>query len=292
MKYNVICKSLLLSLGLCAPALLPQVAQSASVQFESATDLLDFNQLGAADGASLDLVHSATVGTGGLGGLEHTATLPEDTTAVYTPASFDLTTGAMHTISIDFKTGTVPFGGPSNAVVMLGFTANNNTGFYSNTADAFIGGRVRHQGAVNGLQSQTKVSGGTGSTSFPANNALSGITFVADNWYRLSLSVTRDGNVASQFAYTMTLTDIGSTGTSGPAAVTNGTLASTFLNADLYSDTTAYAAFRGVPGVTGSNVAFDNFTAIAVPEPACALLLSVGALGLLARRRTTEASRR
>jgi hypothetical protein len=257
------------------------------VHFESASDLLGFNQVTAADGVSVDLEHSATAGAGGSGGLLHTVTAPEDTTAVYTPLSVDLTNGLTHNVSIDFKTGTVPFGGASNAVVMLGFSANNNTGFYSNTADAFVGGRVRHQGSINGLQSQTKVSGGTGSTSSPANASLANIAFVSDNWYRLNLAVTRDGVTANQFAYTMTLLDIGPTGASAPASITNGTLAGTFLNADLYSDTTAYAAFRGVPSVTGGDVAFDNFTVTAVPEPASISVVALGGIGLLliARKR-------
>lgn len=289
MKYNLLGNSLLFSVGLCAAALLPRVAQSASVHFEAAGDLLNFTHVGAADLASTNFSQSATAGTGGSGGVIHAAAAPpqEDTTAIYTPQSFDLTTGAMHTATVDFLTGTVPIGGSANAMAMLGFSANNNTGFYSNAADSFVGGRVRHQsGALNGLQSQTKIATGT-AISAPANGSVANIAFVSNNWYRLSLSVTRDGNVANQFAYSLTLTDIGPTGTSAPAAVTNGTLAGTFLNADLYSDTTAFAGFRGVPSVTGGNVAFDNFTAVAiVPEPAGALLLGLGSLGLLARRRT------
>jgi hypothetical protein len=289
MKNKLLCKSLAISAGLCAAALLPRAAQSATVQFESAGDLANFNQLTAADAASTDFVHSATAGTGGSGGLEHTATLPQDTTAVYSPVSFDLTTGLAHKVSIDFKTGTVTggsFSGSANAVAMIGFSANNNTGFYSNASDAFIGGRLRHRsssGTADGLQSQTKIAGGA-AVSSPADGSLADITFASDNWYRLGISLTRDAT-PNQFSYSMTLEDIGPTGTSAPASLTNGTLAGTFLNADLYIDTTAYAAFRGVPGVVGSNVAFDNFTAVAVPEPAGVLLLGLSALGLLARRR-------
>ena len=293
MKYILFRKSLLLSLGLSLAAIVSQVAQATIVQFESASDLADFNQLTAADGVSVDFIHSATAGTGGSGGLEHTATLPEDTTAVYSPASFDLTTGVMHTVSIDFKTGTVTggsFSGSANAVAMVGFSANNNTGFYSNSADAFIGGRLRHRsssGGADGLQTQTKIAGGSPASS-PADGSLADITFASDNWYRLGLSVTRDAT-PNQFSYSMTLEDIGPTGTSAPASLTNGALNGTFLNADLYSDTTAYAAFRGVPNVVGSNVAFDNFTVSpAIPEPAGAVLIGIGLLGMLTRRAAAQ----
>jgi hypothetical protein len=290
MKYILFRKPLLLSLGLCMAVVASQVAQAAIVQFESGGDLADFNQLTGTDGVSINFEHSATAGTGGSGGLVHTATGPQDTTAVYTPAAFDLTTGVMHTATIDFKTGTVTggsFSGSANAVVMLGFSANSNTGFYSNAADAFIGGRLRHRssaGGADGLQSQTKIAG-AGAVSSPADASLADITFASDNWYRLSLSVTRDATL-NQFSYSMTLEDIGATGTSTPASLTNGAIMGTFLNADLYNDTTAYAAFRGVPTVANSNVAFDNFTITpAIPEPATMALIAIGLLGSLTTRR-------
>jgi hypothetical protein len=284
MKCILIQRHLLLSLGLCMAA----VAQATTVQFESAGDLANFNQLTAADGVSINFEHSATAGTAGSGGLVHTATGPQDTTAVYSAQSFDLTTGVEHTITVDFQVGDVPtgsFSGAANAVVMVGFTANDNTGFYSNANDAFIGGRLRHRssaGGADGLQSQTKIVGG-GAVSSPADGGLTDIDFVSFNWYRLSLSVTRDA-VQDQFSYDMTLENLGLTGTDAPVSV--GNIFGIFSNSSLYNDTTAYAAFRGVPGVLESNVAFDNFTVtVAIPEPATASLLGLSALVLLTARR-------
>jgi hypothetical protein len=286
MKCSLFRQTILLCFGLFAAAAATQVAHATIVTFESASDLADFNQIAAAGGASTNFTHSATAGTNGSGGLVHAATGPQDTTAVYTPTSFDLTTGATHTLSIDYKTGPAAISGSSNAIVMLGFLAENNGGFYSLASDAYIGGRVRRRssGSVEGLQSQTKAVGGS-PTASPADSGLADIAFVTDNWYRFSLSVTRDGSITNQFSYSLTLLDLGPTGTGIPAAVVNGTLAGTFMNASLYNDTAAYAAFRGVPTVANGSVAFDNFTVPTfVPEPASAGLLGICLLGLLTRR--------
>jgi hypothetical protein len=285
-KCNMVPGALVLCFGLSAAALLPQAARAAMVHFESANDLLDFNQVTSANGVSINFVHSATAGNGGSGGLVHAATAPEDTTAIYTPVTFDLTGGAMHTLSIDFKTGPGAISGSANAIVMLGVSANNNTGFYSNAADAFIGSRVRRRsssGGAEGLQSQTKIASGS-AVSAPADGSLADINFASDNWYRFSVSLTRDA-IVNQFSYESTLEDLGPTGTGLPVAVTNGTLAGTFLNSSLYNDTAVYAAFRGVPAITNGNVALDNFTVTVVPEPAGALLFGLGMLGLLVSRR-------
>lgn len=279
---------LLICLGLSVVSLGSQTAWSAMVHFESASDLADFNQVTAANAVSVDLEHAATAGTGGSGGLIHTATAPEDTTAIYSAQSFDLTSGLTHTLSIDFKTGPGAISGSANAIVMLGLSANNNTGFYSNANDAYIGGRVRRRssaGGAEGLQSQTKNSGGS-PASAPADGSLADIDFASDNWYRFSLSLTRDA-IENQFSYAMTLEDLGTTGTAAPAAITNGTLAGTFSNSSLYNDTTVYAAFRGVPTVPNGNVALDNFTVTVVPEPTGVTFVLLGCLCLspLARKR-------
>jgi hypothetical protein len=290
MKLSLFRQSFLSCIGLLAVSAAAQVTHATTVTFESTSDLADFNQIAAAGGASTNFTHSASAGTNGSGGLVHSATGPQDATAVYTPTSFDLTTGATYTLSIDYKTGPAAISGSSNAIVMLGFLAENNGGFYSLPSDAYIGGRVRRRssGSVEGLQSQTKAVGGT-PTASPADSGLADIAFVTDNWYRFSLSVTRDGSITNQFSYSLTLLDLGPTGTGVPAAVVNGTLAGTFMNASFYNDTTTYAAFRGVPTVANGSVAFDNFTVpTLVPEPASAGLLGVCLLGLITRRGRTQ----
>ena len=292
MKYIPLKKILTLSLGLSVAALLPQVAQSqnVNVQFESAGDLSSFNQVTGADAVSTDMTFSSAGGTGGSGGLIHSVSGAVDATAIYTPTSFDLSSGAAVTLSIDFLTGAgAPFAGSANAVVMLGLVGNTTTGFYSvnnaTTGDNFVGGRIRHSGGtpgINGLQSQTKLLNSAG-TSSPADGSQLGMTFAANEWYRLTLSVTRTAT-ANTFAYDLNLTDIGATGTSAPTTMANGDLSGNLVNADLYNDSTAYAAFRGVNIASGNwDVAFDNFTVtvVPVPEPASMSLAALGGLGML-----------
>lgn len=287
MKYILFPQPLLLSAALFVAAVGSQIAQATTIQFESAGDLSNFNQVVSAGAPVSTFADSATAGTGGTGGLIY-GTTPADTTAVYSAQSFDLTTGVEHTVSIDFQVGDVPsgsFSGGANAVVMVGFSGSSDRGFYSDATESYIGGRLRHRssgGGADGLQSQTKALNG-GPVAFPADGALADIDFVSFNWYRLSLSVIRDA-VQDQFSYDMTLELLGATGTETPLSV--GNIVGTFTNASLYNDTEVYAAFRGVPAVANSNVAFDNFTVTsAIPEPASASLLGLSVLGLLATRR-------
>jgi hypothetical protein len=275
--------------ALLLATLLPQAsnAQNASFQFESASDLTSFNQVGSTDVASTTLGYSSTAGTGGSGGLTFGAAT--DTTAIYSGASYNLSVSTV-TIAVNFLVGTVPTGS-ANAVAMLGLVGSNNKGFYSNTADNFLGGRVRHVSSTgaNGLQSQTKISGTTSVTASPADASVANIGLTANNWYHLELSLSRSETL-NTFNYTLSLSDIGSDGTAIPASLANGSISGTMANADLYNNTALYAAFRGVPTAAnpGWVAAFDDFTvtATAVPEPSAMTLGSLaGGFMLLFSRR-------
>jgi hypothetical protein len=294
MKYNALPKILTLSFGLSVTAFLPQAAKSQNVTFDSSTDIDGFNQVQSPSSANPDIAstsftYSSGAGTGGSGGLVFAAS-PVDTTAIYTGSSFDLTGGATVTLSIDFLTGTSPFSGANNAVVMLGLTGGTGQGFYSynnaTAGDDFIGGRLRHvsSGSLNGLQSQTKTLTGSAASS-PSDGSIASLTFTSDEWYQMTLSLSQTAT-ANTFSYSMSLADIGSDGTSAPSAL-GSTVVGTFSNSSLYNDSTLYAAFRGVPGVGGAPTAFDNFdvTVTPVPEPASMTLAALGGLGLLLFKR-------
>jgi hypothetical protein len=271
---------------LLSAALLPQVAkaQNANVTFGTATDLNSFNRVNSANAASTSFTHSETAGVNGGGGLTY-AGGAVDTTAIYTGSSFDLSSGATLTLGLDFKTtATVPFSGSANAVVMLGVVGDSTFGFYNLANTDFIGGRLRRVSSSNltGLQGQSKTLAAN-ATSSPADGALAGITFTANEWYRLSFTLTRSA-VVNTFDYTMTLQDIGADGLGAPGSVVNGSITGSFVNADMYNDSSVYAAFRGVPTVGNSPGNFDNFTA-SIPEPSAFAFLGLGALSLVFSKR-------
>jgi hypothetical protein len=290
-KFNLMTKTILSriitqSLGLCAAVMLPQLAssQNVNVQFGSASDLSGFNQIDSSGAAANNYSFSGTGGVAGGGGVVWGTTA--DTTAVYAGASYDLSSVVSITLGIDLLMGAVPTGG-ANAVAMLGLTAENNLGgFYNIDAASFAGGRIRHaSGGANGLQAQSNPTGAGGITQDPsADGGLSAITFTAPEWYRLELTLSRSGT-AGVLNYSMSVMDIGADGTGTPTALVNGTRSGTLNNAEIYNDTTLFAAFRGVPG-TSWTTAFDNFTVTVVPVPEPGTLAFAGlGMGLWLLRR-------
>ena len=268
------------SLSLAAAIAVTSQASGAliSSQFESAAELTGYSQwtnLNALSTGGFEF--TAASGRNGTGGLTRVTPNTSDTTAINTTVAFNLNlqpTTATLTLSqfFFFPVATAgPFGETS---LQLGFSANDNTGFYGNPGHSFISGRLlKGNGADRTFQTQTR-SGGTNT------NATVGNLTIADNiWYKFSVSLTKSAT-ANTFDHSMIVEDWGSTGATFVSTLATST-PGTFTNNELYIDTTAYAAFRSIgnSGITR----FDSFEVI--PEPSGFMLLGCSAIGLLVRRR-------
>jgi hypothetical protein len=263
--------------------------QTTNVQFESAGDLSNFNLVttgtvtgGNSPTAAGQLAFGSASGRSGTGGLIHTAGGTTDLTAVYTAASFDVTAGTPIDLSVFFNTGAAAnlTSTGTGAVLQLGLSGNSTTGVYGDPGNNFISSRVnRPTASTNSYNIQTQVKATTVNGSVTGTPVAPSFSLTADTWYRLTLTVQRTA-VADTFSYTTALEDWGTTGASLVSTV-SGPLTGTFANADLYTDTTTFGAFRAVEGRATST--FDSFTV--VPEPASALLLIGGFTALVGVQR-------
>jgi hypothetical protein len=264
-------------------------AQSFTSSFDSPDELTHYQlyATGAATGtppvspsASGQLLYSSASGRLAEGGLVHTYGTITDVAAVYQGSMFDLTASNALTISAFLKTT----GNPSPAtatpgtIFQAGFSANNTTGLYGESGNAFISSRVYKVGIdTNAFRMQTQVktsalgptTAAMGTEDFPLESA---------TWYKLSLTVTRSV-IDDTFDYTTILENWGTTGAS-LVAVASGPFSGSFSNAELYDDSSVYAAFRSQE--IKSIDALDSFSVI--PEPGTALLLGPAVAWLLGRR--------
>ena len=115
-----------------------------------------------------------------------------------------------------------------------------------------------------------------------ADRVLSSVVSLTDeNWYRLSMSVTRTG---SNFNVEASLDNADSTGSVGSNVLSLDLI--NRPNADLASDADLYAAIGGQRPPARGVAIIDDFSASAViPEPASMALLGMAVTGLLLTRR-------
>jgi len=272
------------SLSLAAAIAVTSQASGAVInsQFESSAELNDYTQRSNSQTISTGgFQFTAGSGRNGTGGLTRVGTSPPpptiDTTAINTAAVFNLNsqpTTATLIISQFFLLPSAGSGTVGN-ILQLGLTANDNTGFYGDTGHSFITGRLSRAGGANlEFQTQTR-SGGTLETVTVGN-----LTIADSIWYKFSVSLTKTAT-ANRFNHSMTVENWGSTGATLVSTLATSTSNTFFLNADLYTDTTAFAGFRS--GANSGITRFDSFEV--VPEPSGFLLLGCSAIGLLVRRR-------
>lgn len=266
------------SLSLAAAIAVTSQASGAviSSQFESAAGLNDYSQRTNNGNLSTNgFQFTAASGRDGTGGLTRVTPATTDTTLINTAAAFNLnlqpTTATL--ILSQFFFLPVASSGQDGSILQLGFSANNNTGFYGDTGHSFITGRLSRNSNAN-LQFQTQTrSGGSNTTSTV------GTLTIADNiWYKFSVSLAKS-TTANVFSSSMIVENWGSTGAAFVSTLATST--GTFTNSELYTDTTAYAGIRS--GSDSGITRFDSFEV--VPEPSGFLLLGCSAIGLLVRRR-------
>ncbi len=265
--------------GLCAiTVLMGASARGASVlvPFDTSAQYSgNFNEVVAGtDG----LTWSSANGAGGTSGrINVTQGASADTTAVYTPATYNLTAGGSTTISLYFLTPTTIGTNSQVTVAQVGFSEDTAQGFYSSGGQDYISARVRSF-TTGTTYIMEGVFGNNGTASIV--NATAAFSLTTNTWYKLSATFT---DIGTSFSYAATVENYGTTGASFVSTVQSisGTQAQTSLSS---SDTTAYGAFRANGTTNNKVLALDNFAII--PEPSTASLI-MGALGMLAllRRR-------
>ncbi len=194
--------------------------------------------------------------TGGTPGGGVVSTSQTDQTAIYTPTTFDLSDGLIHTIS-EFVTA--PSGTSSgDKLTQIGFVVGNTSGF--NAGFSFISARILGNQTV-----EFQSGNGTGTTAASIDNTHVTGTITAGDWLQLVLTTQETGS--GSFIGTFSLLDYGPTGVSSPTTV---------LAAVPYSVTglttvgTASAVYAGFRSIVSENLTpagaleFDNF---AVDQP-------------------------
>jgi len=268
------------SLSLAAAIAVTSQASGAviSSQFESVAGLDDYSQRTNFGGLSTGgFQFTAANGRDGTGGLTRVVPTTE-TTAINTAAVFNLNSQPTTTTLIISQFFFVPTAsGTVGNVLQLGLTANNDSGFYSDTGHSFITGRLARQTTSSltlGFETQTRSGNVT-----PNASVGSALTVAIDTWYKFSVSLAKTAT-ANTFSHSMTVENWGTSGAAFVSTLATST-AGTFTNNELYTDTPAYAGFRS--GSDSGITRFDSFEV--VPEPSGFMLLGCSAIGLLVRRR-------
>src|SRR5207244_1564358 len=133
----------------------------------------------------------------------------------------------------------------NNRALQIGFLNRPST-LTGERLTAFMSLRVSstNQPALGyAIQSQGKVNVGTATLD---GTVIGGATLVAGNWYKLSGSFTNiKATTANSYTVTGTLQDMGADGqTPGATMLTLPT--TTVADADIVTDSSVYAAFRGL----------------------------------------------
>ncbi len=217
------------------------------------------------------LAQTAGVGAGGSGGVAFIASpAATDVTAIYSAASFNLTSGTNYAFSTDYhKKGTT---GVFSQFQVAFFADNNVT---TSSSNRYIGFRVVGQGVTGAANTyQLQLNNRDNSTTDVNLGSTFSIPDVNTDWYRLSGTLALTDAASKTFSYTISLWDLGSDGTSTPTLIQ--TVSGTFVNSQLASDSTLWYGFRDQ---TGTISAVDNLSV--VPEPKAVVLLTLSGFVLI-----------
>jgi hypothetical protein len=233
-----------------------------SVNFDTSADLGLFSLNG---GATTLFTYGSSAGSGATGGVVSTSTSPDTDAAVY-GKNFDNPIGFHLYAQIDY-TMHYQSTGPD---VRIGFVTSAGGAFDFNDQ----------------IWAETFGAGNPKTIAYSADgswNTLTDVSMSEGNWFRLRLDLTKTS--ASDYNTTITLSDLGATGTSAPSVLA---LSSFSINAPLFGAATQlHAAFF----VMNTGNAVDNLVVPdAVPEPSGAcLVLAAAAAGMLGARRRAAA---
>ena len=206
------------------------------------------NLAGVAGGTALNWSATAGIGdqAGGAagGGIVGTST---DETAVYTSTTFNLSDGAVHTIS-EFVTAPVRAAG--DRTLQLGFLTARTAGF--NGGFSFISARVYGDHRV-----EFQSGNGSGTAAVSTNTTAATGTIATGDW--LQLVFTTRETASGSFTGTFSLLDYGPTGTAAPTLVLAPVSYTVTGLTTVGTAASMYAGFRTANSGGTATLAFDNF---------------------------------
>jgi hypothetical protein len=207
------------------------------------------NLAGTAGGTALNWNATAGINdqTGGAAGGGIVAT-PADETAVYQPTAFNLSDGAVHTVS-EFLTAPTGFAA-GDRLLQIGFLTSPSAGF--NAGFSFISARIY---ATHNVEFQSGNGAGTSAVSID-NTAPTG-TINANDW--LQLVFTTQESASGSFKGTFSLLDYGPTGVAVPTLVLAPVSYTVTGLTTVGTGSSMYAGFRTANAGGTSALKFDNF---------------------------------
>jgi hypothetical protein len=232
------------------------VGTSAYVNFNTeATDYTaQFTPNSAGTAGGNNFAWSATAGvndyTGATAGGGLMSTNGSDATAIYSPATFDLSDHAVHVIA---EYVTAPAGlGAGDRALQIGFITSPTAGF--NGGFSFISTRIYGDHAV-----EFQSGNGTGTAAQSLNKTAPTGTISTGDW--LQLIFTTQEMASGSFQGTFSLLDYGQTGVGIPTTVLAPVSYSVTGLSTIGTGSTVYAGFRtATSGNAGTALKFDNFS--------------------------------
>jgi hypothetical protein len=208
------------------------------------------NLSGVAGGTSLNWSASGGLDdqTGGAagGGVVASAT---DETAVYTPTTFNLSDGAVHTVT-EFLTAAAGHAA-GDRLLQIGFLTSSTAGF--NAGFSFISARIYGDHRV-----EFQSGNGPGTTAVAIDTTAPTGTITNGDW--LQLVFTTQETASGSFRGTFSLLDYGPTGVAAPTIVLAPVSYTVTGLTTVGTAATMYAGFRTAIGSGTSPLVFDNFT--------------------------------
>ena len=201
--------------------------------------------------------------TGGAAGGSVASTATTDTSVSYTPTTFNLSDGLIHTAS---QFVMVPSGtGGGDKILQIGFVTASTSGF--NGGFAFLSARIFGNQTA---EVQTVNTAGTGTTSIDPTGALSGI--ITGHW--LQLVFTTQEIASGSFNGTFSILDYGTTGVGTPTTILAPTSYSVTGLTAMGTASSVYAGFRSTvsENLAAGSLEYDNF---AVDQPASAPTVAI-----------------
>jgi hypothetical protein len=207
------------------------------------------NNSGVAGGTALNWSATAGVGdqAGGAPGGGIVAGVADET-AVYTPTSFNVSDGAVHTVS-EFLTAATGYPA-GDRLLQIGFVTASTAGF--NAGFSFISARIYGNDQV-----EFQSGNGSGTTAVSIDKTAPTGTIAGNDW--LQLVFTTQETSSGSFKGTFSLLDYGPTGTAAPTLVLAPVSYTVSGLTTIGTAAAMYGGFRTANSGGTSALKFDNF---------------------------------